>query len=214
MNSRQKILAVVAVATIIVAGFLIGKRYVNPGVKDTLGLKTVGEVAADETSRLLDGKGRIAVIKVESGLGQPTELIWRGFAAALKKQTGIQVVAEEIVPGSPANTSAHVREVILKHSALAAVVLLGGSGDVQFTTLKDLPAPQPRLVSVLTFDLGQAVHLFEGGILVLGIAERPIGKRDPALLSSFETQYAVVTAETVKSVKEELGKKPTEDFVP
>jgi len=211
----------VAAGVVIAVSFiLIGRRVAGPAVQDTSGYAVVGEVVAEQTAQILGGKGQIAVIRLESGLGRVnwTEYIWQGFDAKSRERAGIQVRANETVALAGAEMGNRLRELFQKYGALDAVMLVGGLGDISLKDLRDLPSPRPRIISVLSFDLGQTIQLTEEGILAMGVSSRPVSpdsvtpQRTTA--ESFDKQYALVTPATVNQLREELKPVPKADSAP
>lgn len=201
MNKRV-LLGVVAVVVIVLSGISIWRHYVKPPVQDRLGLGMVGQVAAEETVRLVSSKGQIVVIFFDPptrGLGG-METVLRTFQTRLRQEKAVAVVATESVPYGTVAPSQRVVELIKRHAAVDAVVLLGGDSALQMDEFTKLVPPFPKLVAVLTFGAGRTKFLLEQGILSLAVEtrdQREVGGAQPKTQQeSFATRYVVVTPET------------------
>jgi len=198
--TKQRVLLLVAVVVILISLVLIFRRTARPAAPDLLGFSVVGEVAAEETARLLNGQGGVAVIFVDpSGGGLPgMEVVQRALAKKLRQGTGLRITSEDVVSYGAQELSRQVVELVKKRAAADAIVIVGGTTKLHTEDFTSLPKSHPKLVSVLAFGPGEVLQLFETETLGLAVTSRvreaPVTTGALSVRDSFAAQFVVVTA--------------------
>lgn len=191
MNKRM-VLTIVAVAVIVLSVVSMTRQFAKPSGQDTMGLGRAGAQAAEETSRLLNGKGRIAVIYFDPGQGGlgGVEFALRELKSKLDREKTVTLAAVERVPFDA--DAQQVTHVIHRLAMVDAIVLLGGAPTLRVEELAKLAKPFPKLVAVLTLGSGPTKFLLQQGVLTAAIEVDP----------SAPNRFVVVTTETASILDE------------
>ncbi|MCG3146803.1 MAG: hypothetical protein PCFJNLEI_00237 [Verrucomicrobiae bacterium] len=201
------ILVVVAVVSLIVAGVVIGKRYLKPSGPGKFGIGVVGEVAAEEIVRLLGGRGQVVVVFLNpksTGLKGPERIVQK-LESRLKREPGLQLLPRESVSAVEPNSSRRCAELVRQYSNVDAVVLVGGVGQVYAHDFAELAGSSRKLVSILAFGLAESRDLLQQSVLSLAIVDHP---EPPPVLADgpsgqewFAARYLALTPQTAGQIQ-------------
>ncbi|MBI4025395.1 MAG: hypothetical protein HY360_10480 [Verrucomicrobia bacterium] len=176
----------------------------------------IGQVMAEETSKLISNKGEIVVVVMDSKkFKTPTiDAQLSTFQETLKKQGGIHVAATEAMSmekmgmmhgpemGMPGEMFLQILE---KHPNVAAVVSFVGPPSLKDDEISKLPQNIPKVVAFSSMGMGLK-KLFEENVIQVAIVPRfdmkpQEHKKEPVTLRDwFDQYYSVVTAETASSL--------------
>jgi len=223
MSKQRVMLLVAAGAVILISLVLIFRRTARPAPPDLLGFSVVGEVAAEETARLIGGRGRVVVIYFEPAGGamrRTFESLRGAIESRIGNMAGIQVVARENVTLDSVTDSRKAADLVLKHGGVDAIVLVGGQSSIGSGPFLGFQqsVPGAKLVAVLTFGSEETKRLLEAGILTLAIEyplhplPSPTSSRGPR--DAFDSVYVVVTATNIHDLRLEPMPTATTDSVP
>ena len=229
--TKQRVLLLVAVVVILISLVLIFRRVAPRGSQDLLGLNVVGEVAAEETTRLLNGRGRVVMIYFEpkGSAKAGNEFVRQAFERKLREMEGIQLVATEVIPVPAESASRQAAELVRKHAGVDVVILVGGLLNVPATDAAEapprpadgagprltepmevedfvsLPRPLPRIVSVLTFGAENTKRLLEEGIVTVAIENPYYPVPMPHAIHNardlFDSLYVVVSSNNIAALQ-------------
>ena len=134
----------------------------------------LAQLAGDETSQLLGNRGSVVVVQWDAtALGIPR---YDDPIAQFRQRIGthgLKVAAVEIIKlkrGANA-PGPRLAEIVRRHAAADALVLFGGAYGLTVRDIANLPAPRPKLISVLAFDV-KVRPLFDQQLLALALVER------------------------------------------
>ncbi|MCG3148685.1 MAG: hypothetical protein PCFJNLEI_02130 [Verrucomicrobiae bacterium] len=181
MNRNRFLLALAALLFLLAGGILW--YWFRPAVRQVQGQDStvLGEFAAAETAKLLANQGRVLVVQLDyTFAGLPRfDGPMTGFRSALR-QHGIAVTNLETLPAKRGDStlSARFTDLVRKNSNADAVVVFGGAYGLSLDEFAALPAPRPKLISVLAFD-GRLKPLFEAGLVHLAIARHGAFAKPP-----------------------------------
>jgi hypothetical protein len=166
----------------------------------------LGEVMAEKTTQLGDGKGALVLVVAEKDNHQSTDygLAADTFRKALGK--GMQVVATEAVKTPPVLTrgvepltAEKFFELLQKYSSADYLVSFVGVPPLTSAQIAQLPSPRPQVIEVITYN-APTKALFAGKVLSLAAVFKP-ESQEAALGGSaqeiFDAQYQLVTPVTV-----------------
>jgi hypothetical protein len=209
MNSQQRVLGAVAIAALIIAGFLFTRRFMTPMGPEKYGLEVVGEAAAEEVVRLLGGRGQVVVVFLDSkstGLSGPERIVQK-LESRLKRETGLKLLPRESVPALEPTASRRCAELARQHANVDAVVLVGGIGVAYAHDFESLTGGRPKLVSVLGFGLADTRDLLQREVLTLGIVDHPdppaVLPDGPTAREWFAARYLVLTPQNAGQIRVE-----------
>jgi hypothetical protein len=176
---KQWLIGLVGVLAVIALSIWIVRAW-NEGTTIELSPYTVsGEMLADETSKLLNGQGRIVVLALDTKkIPIPyAEAQLKAFQKQLKKKSRITITAIELV--SPASgegmislSGAKYLEAVRQHDGADAIVSFVGSPGLTEAELRHLPAKRP-LGIVFGDNMGpQLQWLFRAGVVQVAVTKR------------------------------------------
>lgn len=166
----------------------------------------LGEVMAEKTTQLGDGKGTLVLVVAERDDHQSTDY---GLAADIFRKTlgkGMQVVATEVVKTPPVLTrgveplaAEKFSELLQKYSQTDCLISFVGVPRLTAAQIAQLPSPRPRVVAVITYN-APTKAMFANKLLSLAAVFKP-GSQEAVLSGSaqeiFDAQYQLVAPDTV-----------------
>lgn len=155
-QNRQVSIALAAIVVIAATGFWIYKKnFAEPVHQPTLKTHTaLGEVLAEETTRLVGPAGQIVVITLEDGQSSELDTYYEAFKDGLKKSS-IKIMRTDTIndtsgkygPGNGMSGRRFVRAVT-KYPEAGAVVSLVGLPDADEEELKELEGKSvPKVIA-------------------------------------------------------------------
>ena len=169
---NRKFLIGISVFTILSAltwRYLIHRPHVA-GIKGEI-YDQLAQLAGDETSKLLDNRGSVVIVQWDAtALGIPR---YDDPIAQYRKRLethGINTAAVEIIKLKRGTNvpALQFAEIVRRHLSADAIVLIGPAYGLKVRDIAALPAPLPKLVSVLAFDV-KLKPLFDQNLLALAI---------------------------------------------
>lgn len=169
--------------------------------------EAVGEVTAEETVKLLSGRGRVLVIAYDAdvpAMKAPIDF----FQNSLKSSPGITIAATETIKMDPMEaygpemmglSADKFFELVSKHSGVDAIVSFVGAPYFQDKDWSRLKQGLPKLVAVSTFGL-QVKQLLQQRVVQVAIVPRFTPPEQPDKEPTtrrewFDKFYMVVTPE-------------------
>ncbi len=207
MNTKP-LVAVIAVLAILGAVTFLYLSW--PGRPPRIQLdsyQALGEVAAEETVRLINQNGQVVVIAPDNRTAaNPAEAAQlKAFSRALKKQRGVSIEAVETFSLAPMERMAlgggvpreRFLQVLRAHPKLAALVLFAGFPALEQTDFDLLKQTGAKIVVVSGYLPGYKV-LLGAGLINVAIVPRidpaPENPKPPRTLQEwFERDYMIVT---------------------
>jgi len=213
-QSKKLIGSVVAiiVASIILVIYFTRSGGGHESTVATAPLAALGQVTAEETAKLLENKGRIAVVAhgpkdciVNPSLAE--EL--KSFQKTIKQQPGIAVVATETIEQNPDSSSALglggdvFVDLLKKNPDVDAIVSFVGppvfSDNAQ---IQELPPKLPKFIAVSLTGV-ELKPLFQADMVQLAIIRRlgaaPASSPEPKTSRElFDRHYQIITPDDVK----------------
>lgn len=207
----NKKLVVIAIAVLAILGSVIWLYQNRPGRPPRIALdsyQALGEVAAEEASRLLNHKGQIVIVtrEVPAGANPAEEAQLQAFTSALKKAGKINIAAVETFRLSPMEQMAaggnvpreRFLQVLKAHPKLDALALFAGFPALDQTDLDQLKQSGAKIVVISGYRTAYK-HLLAAGWIQIAIVPRfdspPENPKPPQTLREwFERDYVIVTA--------------------
>lgn len=177
----------------------------------------VGEVAAEETARLLGRPGRVVVVSMDTQMSptRPAEAELESFVAAAKKHGPLTIVATPtVVPESSlvrresGLTGRQFLDLLRQYPDVDAIVSLAGAPGLTDEQWQALPKKMPKVVVVMALTFrAELKPLFEENVVQVAITPRfngpPAGARAPESPREwFDYSFQVVTPATAASLPE------------
>ncbi len=208
---------ITAIAILAIVGSIASMFFTQCERRPKVNMKpylAIGQVMAEETSKLLNNQGEIVVIAMDTKqFKMPTvEAQLKTFQETLRKQGSVKVLAIEplsmsnmgiIGPemGMPAATFLPIAE---KYPNAAAFVSFVGAPALQEEDLARLGERRPKIIAFCSFGMGLK-SLFERQIIHVAIvphleARGDQSKKPDTLRDWFNQYYKVVTPETASSL--------------
>jgi hypothetical protein len=178
LDAKQKLIALAAVLTILGSVLWI-YRHEFGGPEFNVALQeVVGQVLAEQTSRLLPGGGRVVIITMEKGNAPELKAQLGAFEKALKSSHGLAI--QETVtldpgdnpkfrPGSGLSAKRFLK-IVRKHPTAGAFVSFVGAPQLSDTELAQLKSA-PTLIAE-THSPEKLLGLFEKKVLLAAVVPR------------------------------------------
>ena len=208
---KQQTVLIGAVIAIAISGGVLYKFFAKPRSVDAATqslFDAYTQVAAQEVSRLLGGRGGVVVLMwgppaddARDPNGPP---VVQAFCRALPR-FGLRLLAKEQVAPVPEGydivwTAENYRSALERYPQAAALVSFVGDPQLSAENIHELPAHRPRLIVVRGGKVEAARKLFELGILdgaVLPCMEAPANDRPPKSAREwFDRFYLFVTPQS------------------
>ncbi len=179
----------------------------------------VGQVAAEETAKLLGNKGKIVIVVQDTSQfktkNSPSDVQIETFKETIKKQGGISVSGTETVKidmmamhgpemGLPGDLFV---KIVQKYPDADAIVSFAGAPQLTDEQISSLGQKIPKFVAVSGMGMmGMGLKkLFEEQVIQLAIVPRfepapPSTKKPETLREWFDQTYKVVTAENASTL--------------
>ena len=174
-------------------------------------MSAVGQIAAEETAKLLGSGGRVVVVHnptlyVASPLlrGQ-----FDAFEATIKRQRGITVTATEAVQGKDLSsagglTASKYTDLVEKYPDAEVIVSFVGPPILNGSQIKSLPQKHPSFVAV-SLSGAPLKRLFEENVIQVAIINRlepapPSSSQPKTVRDWFDQLFLVVTASDASSL--------------
>jgi hypothetical protein len=223
LERKQTVVAAISILVIVFS--LLFVLLPRRGRKPPLRLEpfeAIGEMAAEETARLLGGRGQVVIVTFDPSKVRmpPARMVaavlkaeMKGFNNAIKKHNNLTVLATESVEvphlgafypdsGLPAD---RFFELVEKYRAADAIVSFAGLPLLQEQDFNKLRTTMPKIVAVASFGSGPYQKLLEARVVQVVIVPRPPDSTQPStkpktLREWFDRYYEVVTAQTAAAL--------------
>jgi len=174
----------------------------------------IGQITAEETSKLLSGKGKVVLVVMDTGKYQskPLESQIETFKRTLEKQNGVILVAIEklemndlMMAGPEMGLPGELYlKILQQHPDVDAIVSFVGAPRLSDDQIDELGEKIPKLVAVVGMPMGLKRY-FEDQLIQVAIVPRfepqPQGGKKPETLREwFDQTYTVVTTENYSSL--------------
>ena len=170
--------------------------------------QAVGRVMAEETAKLVDNKGKIVVIAIETARDAELKVQLDEFEKTLKKLSGITVAKTYMLEtdnrakygtGSGLSARRFIR-IVNKNTAADALVSFVGAPELKDDEIGQLQA-RPKFIAE-SRSAEKLTKLFAKQLLQVAIVSRfqfpaPVEGNPGTLRQWFDKRFQVVTAETV-----------------
>jgi hypothetical protein len=209
LMKNKVLILTVAIASVALALFVFRWQSSGPAMSSRPSL-AVGEVLADETSRLLGGKGKVVVIaraSAKEGQSAANEQI-SSFAAALSRRTSPRIAATEWLPrplrpvmNSGDLSAEQLLQLIEKNPDANAIVVFAGLPPFSRPLADKLISRQVKLLAVGGY--GATVRRWlEAQVLAVAVIPRfgelPPGTPAPRTVRDwFSQEFEMVTPDSV-----------------
>ena len=213
LNRNKKIVAGVCCVVIVAACVrLVVATMAVPSPKfDGRPYEARGKVCAEETNKLLGGRGQVVVIAWGAS-GHTTGLAATelgSFRKTLGKCGGVSIRATETLANPAAGpnferlTSERLMAIINRYPGMNAIVSFAGVPELTSEDIKRWPSTAPKLVLIAAHDpAGKLKELLAANVAALAIVPRSNPAPDSAKKSEtdrerFDRHFEIVTAEAV-----------------
>ncbi len=174
----------------------------------------VGQVMAEETAKLLDNKGEVVIVAMDTKKMKipHVEAQLKTFNDTLKKQGGVTVMATESLSAEALGmvgpemglSSDNFFKVLEKYPNASAIVSFVGAPMLKDDEIARLPANTPKIVAFSAMGMGLK-KLFEENVIQVAIVPnfeaKPGPQKKPETLREwFDQYYKVVTKEAAPSL--------------
>jgi len=173
--------------------------------------QAVGRVMAEETAKLVDNRGKIVVIAIETAQDAELKVQLEEFAKTLKKFSGITVAKTYLLEtenrakygaGSGLSARRFIR-IVNKNTSAAALVSFVGAPALKDEEIGQLQA-RPKFIAE-SRSVEKLENLFAKQRLQVAIVSRfqfpaPVEGNPGTLRQWFDKRFQVLTAETVGAV--------------
>jgi hypothetical protein len=205
----SKVVGTLAVLAIVAAALLLWRQSANPRV-NLQPSAAVGEVVADEISRLLGGPGKIVILSRQIAGDGPNATRERvtSLTAALEHHATLKLAATEWVPRAPAGmmdlgtlTAEQFQTALEKHPEANAIVVFAGLPPFSLPLATQLTSRSLKLISVSGY--GPNIRRWlESKALAIAVVPRtedlPPGTPAPKTNRDwFQREFEILTPETV-----------------
>lgn len=211
--NKQSIVSSIAVLVILSALTSLYFTQRDPGI-ELKPYRALGEVAAQETAKLLGNKGRVVVIAADLAqykiLSPMMEAKVKSFRQALRKRGNLEVAAVESVQIQPPSLARNgefmlpdqFSQVLAKHPRVEAIVSLVGLTPLADQDLIGLRKNATKLIVAAGYDSSYK-RLLQSRSLQLAILPRTENppehlERPRTLREWFDRDYEIVTPETAE----------------
>lgn len=208
---RKQIVATVAI--LVIVGSLISLYFTMvpraPKI-NRLPFIGLGQVLAEETSKAINGRGRVVAVVTEAHTGSESPLHdqFVEFQKTLKAG-GVELAATESVPLEENSISMGVSAqnldaILKKHAAVNAIVLLVGLPELGVQPPITLPARHPAIITLQATPSGARSYLERGIATVLILPRMTPGEAaEPTTPRGwFDKYFEVFTAKNIQSLPE------------
>jgi hypothetical protein len=206
-TGAQRVKVGLACAVIVLASIWIFIMLRKPSTKLSFDKQEyIGQVAAKETARLMNGQGQIVIVTPD--LARHYDLLVeaqvKGFRRTVTRSRGVNLLATEqinLTPHQRANgLSPELYFALLdKYPSADAIVSFIGVGPFTSDDLRDVPARKPVLVSV-SLNAFPPHELFQAGVVQVAIGprfDRPAASGEPKTQQEwFERNYQIVAVDS------------------
>jgi hypothetical protein len=197
----NKVKIAVSIVLIVISGVLI-VRWLNPAPLDARSLPSsgLGQVVAEETIRVLAGKGEVVVVYLPVESVESRAKI-KGFTRTIEASDGVRVSSTEILKPEDVQsmgrlTFEHFLRIVRNHSDADAIVMFRGVTPFHAGKVKKLADPLPKLI-VAGWNPRHIHAGFDAGVIHAGISAREfrtLPTDDPKTpLEWFDRYYEVST---------------------
>ena len=205
----QQVKVATAVATGLVAVFLIWRQFSNPAA-NMRPSSAVGEVLAEEVARVLGAGGKVALISrqpLKDGIDASRDKL-AAFEAALKRQTKVKLAPPDWLPRPPAGTMdlgvvtpEQFVAALEKTPDANAFVILAGMPPYSKAMVDQLTARSAKLIAVCGYT-ADVKRWLESKVLAVAIVPRagdlPPGTPKPKTARDWlQQEFQVLTPETL-----------------
>ena len=173
--------------------------------------QAVGRVMAEETAKLVDNRGKIVVIAIETAHDAELKVQLEEFEKTLKKFSGITVAKTYMLEtenrakygtGSGLSARRFIR-IVNKNTTAAALVSFVGTPELKDDEVGQLQA-RPKFIAE-SRSVGKLGNLFSKRLLQVAIVSRfqfpaPVEGKPGTLRQWFDKRFQVVTAEMVDAL--------------
>ena len=213
-SARQTILIVISLLVIVASvAWICRTEFASPEINLVLH-RGIGEVMAEETSRILGHKGRVLVIAIDSDAAPELREQLRTFEETLPKLGGVKIretmfLDTENKPkygtGRGLSGGRFVRLVKNKGAGVDAIVSFVGAPNLSDAELSDLEKTKLPKFIAQSGSVAKLKKLFDKKVLAVAIVGRyqfPAPNRQAPRNARewFEKRYQIVTAETAATL--------------